>query len=130
MSIVASTRLAVLTCLVSVLCFSCRKDPVVTQEVPVVGTWQCITADFGTLSEDAVGMITKDDKITLNDDGNYYLDSKKLKQSGKWKKEGNKLIIITPDKTLNFTIVELTMAKLSTYIYYNGNTLKFTFVRV
>lgn len=102
----------------------------VDQEVTVVGTWQCVSADFGSLSEDAVGMINEGDKITLKDDGTYYLDSKQLKQSGTWTKSDKQLKVVTPDMTLTFNITELSAAKLSCYLYIYGHTLKFTFARL
>jgi hypothetical protein len=124
---------AVMALMATALCFSsCDGVPAQgdVQQVTVVGTWQCVSADFGSLSEDAVGMINEGDKITLKDDGTYYLDSKKLKQSGTWSKNDKTLKIVSPDMTLNFNITELTSAKLSCYLYIYGHTLKFTFARV
>ena len=75
-------------------------------------------------------MITKDDKITLNDDNIFYLDGKKRKDSGTWSKEGQTLRLVSSDMTLTLIITELTTAKLSMYGYIYGHTLKFTFVRI
>ena len=133
MSKISFLRLAILTCLLSALCFSSCKghlDPGTTQQGTVVGTWQCFYADYGTLSEDAVGMIMKDDKLILNDDGIYYLDGKRMKQSGSWSIDDNKLRIVSSDMTLIYSISELTSAMLSMYTYINGQTLKFSFIRV
>ena len=132
MNRINSTCLIVLTCILIALCLSSCSEPLDTSQPPVtvVGAWQCVSADFGGLSEDAVGMIHEGDKITLKDDGTYYLDSRKMKQSGTWSINGKQLRIISPDMTLTYSITELTAAKLSAYIYIYGHTLKFTFARV
>ena len=113
-----STCLTVLSCVLSALCLSSCSGHFDTDAPPVtvVGTWQCVSADFGSLSEDAVGMINEGDKITLKYDGTYYLDSKKIKQSGTWSKDAKNLKVVSPDMTLTFNITELTSAKLSAYL--------------
>ena len=75
-------------------------------------------------------MIMKDDKLTLNDDGKFYLDGKKMKQSGSWSIDDNKLRLVSSDMTLIYLISELTSAKLSMYTHINRQTLKFSFIRV
>lgn len=98
----------------------------------IVGTWQCTTADFGTLSPDIAGIINTGNEISFNADGTYYLNSKKVKQSqatGKWSINGNTLKVTSGDNSINltFTITELTDAKLSFYLSMFGYTLSYIF---
>ena len=111
---------------------SCEREPGVGGDVPVVGIWECITADYGGMSEDAVGVIGKSDKISLLENGSFYIDSKKFKQNGTWHRDGDKLALFSPDtnKTYTYIITELTQAKLCCYVYINGRILRFSFARI
>ena len=122
--------------IVTALCFSsCEGVPAQgdgDQQVTVVGTWKCESADYGSLPEDAAVMIQQGDRMTLKEDNTYYLDAREVKQKGTWSIDSRKekLKIVSPDMTLNFNITQLTASRMSCYLYVSGHTLKYTFIRI
>ena len=95
---------------------------------PIVGIWQCVSADYGTSSEVLGLSFFEGNSLILKDDGSYYVQAY-YQEEGTWKREGNNLKLVCAGRTTVLNITELTDDRLFCYQYYQGYTFKFRFAR-
>ena len=124
-----ASLLAAMAVIATALCMaSCGQLPGDDTEPSVIGVWECTAAYYGTLPEDR-HIVNEGDRLTLKDDGTYYLDAKRLKVSGTWSLDGKKLTISFPAERYTLTITELKQDRLFGYLFYSGYTVTYHFAR-
>ena len=102
--------------------------PYAGSDDPIVGIWQCVSADYGTSSEVLGLSFFEGNKLILKDDGSYYVQAY-YDEERSWKREGNNLKLVCAGRTTVLNITELADDRLFCYQYYQGYTFKFRFAR-